>query len=202
MIKTRVQTMELIRLVRGSGFFLSSVVTASIGIMLLEIIKSTDVSLFWMVLIVPIFFGSLVLRSRVWLSLYRGSGDKFLLALFTALVLIPAGTAIFILFAIYASSQTILLNPAEYTGVGTLVAMGIIWSVYSLMEMACSYNLFKGIFALSKLISVAIVLADLSLAFLMRVFVYALPIAMFLLAASTLIIGLGFALGKERMRFA
>ncbi len=193
--------MELIRLVRGSGFFLSSVVTASIGVMLLEIIKSTNVSLFWMVLVVPVFFGSLVLRSRVWLSLYRGSGNKFLLALFTALVIIPAGTAVFILFAVYASSQTILLNVSEYAGVGTLIVMGVLWSAYSLMELACSYNLFKGVFSLSKLIIIAIVLVDLSLAFLMRVFVYALPIGMFLLSASTLITGIGLALGKEKMRF-
>ncbi len=194
--------MESIKLVRSSGFFLSSIVTVLIGIMLLEIIKSTEISLFWMTAVIPVFFGSLILRSRVWLSFYRGSGNKVPLYLFTALALIPAGSAVFVLFAVYVSSQLILLNLAQYAGVGTLVIMSAVWSAYSLMEFTSIYRIFSrtGFFTAAILLIAAVVVIDASLAFVLKVFVYSLPIGMFILAASTATTGFGLLLGKEKIQ--
>ncbi len=192
-------TMEMIRIVRSSGFFLSSAVTIGIGIMLLEIIATPIASLFWTLILVPIFFGSLVLRSRLWLSAYRRSIDRNLVYLVTALALIPLGIVIFVLFTVYASMQTVLLSLSEYAGVSYLIVIAAVWSIYSLMELLCVYKLFGKSFLPIGLLIASIALIDLSIVFALRLYVYLLPSAMFLLSLTTAVIGAELVLGKEKI---
>ncbi len=190
--------MELVKLVRAAGFFISSIVTISLAIMLLDIIKSTLISLSGFAFVIPLFAGSIILRSRVWKKLYDVS--RKLLYFVTAVLVLILGFAVLIWFLFWASSQTVLYPLSDYAGMSTLIGISLLWAVYSLAEFISVYGLFHNkIYNLSKILLAPIILVEASLIFLIGDFSYALPISLFVLAASTAIIGLGFLFDNPKI---
>lgn len=185
--------MELTKLIRASGFFLSSAVTISLGILLLDLIRSNLMSLSGFAFIIPLFIGSILLRGITWKRIYNESRRP--LYLITCVLVLVLGFSFLIGFLAYASSQTILYNLSDYSGITVLFFVSLLWTAYSVAESFSVYKTFKSaVFKFARLIIAPIVLVELSLAYLIGYFSYALPIALFLLAAATAFVGFGFLL--------
>ncbi|MCL5016573.1 MAG: hypothetical protein M1441_00305, partial [Candidatus Parvarchaeota archaeon] len=114
-------------------------------------------------------------------------------------ILVPMlGVVLLILFFVFASQQLILFSPSHYSGISLLMYMAAVWTVYSLIEFKNLPASFRGIF--KKLVSVqpvAIAFMDVSLVWLGGLSNYILPLAFFLLAAATAVIGLSFLKAEE-----
>ena len=183
--------MELTRLVRSSGFFLSSIVTIGMGILFLLLIQSTLISLWNFTFLIPLFLAGILLRASAWRRLYLSSKDK--LYFITSLFVFIFGLALLVGFIIYASMQTILFPLQDYSGDFAIIGLSCLWLVYSLTEFVSLYGIFKkAVFKYIRFLIAPIVLIEASLLFLLGQFVYILPISVFLLAGITTMAGFGF----------
>lgn len=183
--------MELQKLIRASGFFLSSIVTLSLGILFLGMIASNLISLSGFVFILPIFIGAIVLRATTWRRIYLSAHKTIYLVTFV--LVLALGFATLIGFLVYASSQTILYYLSGYSGDTIIIAISLLWAAYSILEFISLYNLFRrSIFKLVRLMIVPIALIEASIIFLLGYFSYILPLSMFLLSGFTCLAGLGF----------
>ncbi len=190
--------MELAKLIRASGFFLSSAVTISLAIMFFDIIHSTLISLSVFIFIIPLFAGSIILRAFAWKRLYDVS--RKVLYFITAALVLVLGFALLIWFLLWVSTQTILYPLSDYAGMSIVIGMSLLWAAYSLAEFVSVYGLFQNkIYNLSKMLLVPIILIEASLVFLAGDFSYALPIGLLILAASTAMIGLGFLFDNPKI---
>ncbi len=183
--------MEQIKLENSLGFFLSSIATLGIGVMLLEMTKSTLISLYPFSFILVFFLSGLGVRSIAWRRLYKDHEGLWYLVSFIAVPVL--GVVLLILFFLFASQQLILFSPSHYSGTTLLIYMAAVWTVYSLIEFKNIFTSFSGI--LKKLIDiqiVAIIFMDASLIAIGSISSYVLPLAFFLLAVSTAVIGLSF----------
>ncbi len=188
--------MELSRLVRASGFFLSGATSLSVAVMLLDLIQSNLISLAGFAFIVPLFIFGIVLRGLTWKRFYRSSHD--LLYLFTSIAVLVLGFAFLISVLLYASTQTILYYLSGYSGAVGLLLASLFWVVYSALEFVSLFRVFRnGIFRLARLLIVPIALTEISLAFVIGTFSYALPISLILLAGVSVLTGVGFLRGAE-----
>lgn len=188
--------MEQSNLESAAGFFMSSIATLSIGVMLLEMIRSTLISLFSFSFILVFFLAGLALRGLASRRIYADSKELWYLLSF---ILVPMlGVVLLILFFVFASQQLILFSPSHYSGISLLMYMAAVWTVYSLIEFKNLLASFSGVF--KKLVSVqpvAIAFMDVSLVWLGGLSNYILPLAFFLLAAATVVIGLSFLKAEE-----
>jgi hypothetical protein len=183
--------MELAKLVRASGFFLSSVVTISLAVMLLVLAQSNLISLFEFSFIIPLFIASIILRGVTWKKLYNSSHK--LVYFVTYLLVFIFGFAFLIGFLACASTQTILYPLPSYSGFTWIFFISLFWVIYSASEFFSIYGLFRGgLLWFTKFIIAAILLVEASLLFIIGAFSYALPISLFFLAAMTTLTGLGF----------
>ncbi|MCL5017743.1 MAG: hypothetical protein M1573_00660 [Candidatus Parvarchaeota archaeon] len=183
--------MEQIKLENSLGFFLSSIATLGIGVMLLEMTKSTLISLYPFSFILVFFLSGLGVRSIAWRRSYKDLEGLWYLVSFIAVPVF--GVVLLILFFLFASQQLILFSPSHYSGTTLLIYMAAVWTVYSLIEFKNIFTSFSGIF--KKLIGIqlaAIIFMDASLIAIGSISSYVLPLAFFLLAVSTAVIGLSF----------
>ncbi len=188
--------METSRVLDSLGFFLSVLVTLSLAVLSIDLLQLNAAQLPTFVLILPVFTGSIILRTLTWKKVYSASHKT--LHLFTAIFVLVFGLSLLVGFIYYASSQLALASLENYSGLASIstlpiIILSLLWLTYSLFEFSSLYSLFKNkILRLVRFSIVPIALTESAIVFFDGYSGYLLPIGLVLLSITTFIAALGF----------
>ncbi|EFD92221.1 MAG: hypothetical protein BJBARM5_1085 [Candidatus Parvarchaeum acidophilus ARMAN-5] len=180
--------METERLTNASGFFISSITTLSLAVMLLSYIRSQLISLFEFSFIIIIFLASLYLRYREFHKVWNIESKSFArITSVTTLILGVLLLAVFLYFGVKTQDVTFPLS--HYSLNPYFIAMGVIWLVYSIIEISAVNKLsdkYSNFRYLAYFSSVLTLVALITVGYVELL----LPIALLLVTVSTFISGI------------
>ncbi|EFD93131.1 MAG: hypothetical protein BJBARM5_0142 [Candidatus Parvarchaeum acidophilus ARMAN-5] len=180
--------METERLTNASGFFISSITTLSLAVMLLSYIRSQLISLFEFSFIIIIFLASLYLRYREFHKVWNIESKSFArITSVTTLILGVLLLAVFLYFGVKTQDVTFPLS--HYSLNPYFIVMGVIWLVYSIIEISTVNKLsdkYSNFRYLAYFSSVLTLVALITVGYVELL----LPIALLLVTVSTFISGI------------
>ncbi len=180
--------METERLTNASGFFISSITTLSLAVMLLSYIRSQLISLFEFSFIIIIFLASLYLRYREFHKVWNIESKSFArITSVTTLILGVLLLAVFLYFGVKTQDVTFPLS--HYSLNPYFIVMGVIWLVYSIIEISAVNKLsdkYSNFRYLAYFSSVLTLVALITVGYVELL----LPIALLLVTVSTFISGI------------
>ena len=180
--------METDRLINSSGFFISSLTTVSLAVMLFEYIISPLISLFNFSFIIILFLLSVYLRSRFFHKIaYISEKPLSKITYITTFIMGLLSLFVFIYFGLQTLNVTFQLN--HYSFNPYLMAISLIWAAYSSIEIL-TVNTVSDKYQKSLYLSYFSVIIVVLSVFIIGYIDVILPIALLVLSISTAISGI------------